>query len=91
MDAAKGYIALEVEGGTWMRGGGHNRGSGMERDMNKYNMATRMGWRIYRVTPQQLENDRPINTYSKKYRGVKDGETVSQFLRSILTPPKEPA
>lgn len=77
-------IALEVEGGTWMRGqfGGHNRGSGMARDMAKYNHATRLGWKVYRVTPQQLNSDMPIDKYPKRYKGER--ESTSEFLRSLF-------
>ena len=46
-------VALEVEGGVWT-GGRHSRGVGMIRDMEKYNAATLAGWRVLRVTPDQL-------------------------------------
>ena len=46
-------IALEVEGGAWTRGR-HTRGSGFIRDMAKYNQAALLGWRVFRVTPDQL-------------------------------------
>lgn len=49
----KPNIALEVEGGIW-NGGRHSRGSGFKADMEKYNSATVMGWRILRVTPDDL-------------------------------------
>ena len=48
-------VALEVEGGIWLPGGGrHNRGKGMLKDMEKYNRAAALGWRIVRCTPQTL-------------------------------------
>lgn len=50
----EGAIAVEIEGGIWNYGG-HVRGSGFLRDAEKYNEATRLGWRIYRFTPQQME------------------------------------
>lgn len=46
-------IAIEVEGGIWVNGR-HIRGSGFEKDMEKYNEGTALGWRIIRVTPQEL-------------------------------------
>lgn len=46
-------LALEVEGGVWTRGR-HTRGAGFVKDMEKYNTATSMGWRILRVTPSDL-------------------------------------
>lgn len=48
-------IALEVEGGTWT-GGRHGRGKGMKSDMEKYNRAVLMGWRVLRCTPDQLRS-----------------------------------
>lgn len=48
-------IALEIEGGIW-KGGRHNRGSGFLNDMEKYNEAAIMGWRIVRTTPKDFEN-----------------------------------
>lgn len=48
-------IILEIEGGIWLRGGGrHNRGSGFLKDLSKYNEAAILGWRVLRITPQQL-------------------------------------
>lgn len=46
-------IAVEVEGGAWTRGR-HTRGAGYVADMQKYNTATLMGWRVLRYTPQQF-------------------------------------
>lgn len=46
-------VALEVEGGAYTRGR-HTRGAGFIADMEKYNRATVMGWRVLRVTPDQL-------------------------------------
>ena len=46
-------VALEVEGGVWT-GGRHTRGAGFVRDMEKYNRAAVLGWRLLRVTPDKL-------------------------------------
>ena len=46
-------LAVEVEGGIFMQGR-HNRGNGMLADMEKYNAATVMGWRILRYSTPQL-------------------------------------
>lgn len=47
-------IAIEIEGGVWV-GGRHTSGAGFVKDMEKYNSATVLGWRILRYTPQQFE------------------------------------
>jgi len=52
----KTMVALEVEGGLWI-GGRHNRAPGMIKDMEKYNEAALMGWRVLRVTPQMVLKD----------------------------------
>lgn len=46
-------IGLEIEGGAWS-GGRHTRGSGFIGDLEKYNAATLLGWRVLRFTPQQV-------------------------------------
>jgi len=46
-------IALEVEGGVFT-GGRHSRGAGMIADMQKYNTAALLGWRVLRVVPRDL-------------------------------------
>jgi len=46
-------VALEVEGGVWIQGR-HTRGSGFVKDMEKYNAAAMLGWRVLRVQPKDL-------------------------------------
>lgn len=47
-------VALEVEGGIWMRKGAHNTGKAILRDIEKYNTATIMGWKVLRTIPTDL-------------------------------------
>ena len=61
-------IALEVEGGVFKKrsylgkdgfieqtvGGRHTSGVGFLRDLEKYNAATSLGWKLLRVTPNDL-------------------------------------
>ena len=49
------HIAVEVEGGVWIRGR-HTRGQGYIADMEKYNEAALLGWRVIRATPQQVRS-----------------------------------
>lgn len=52
-------IALEVEGGVWT-GGRHTSPKGFLGDMEKYNTATLLGWRVFRTTPQDLNTNTTI-------------------------------
>lgn len=60
-------LALEVEGGAWQYGR-HNRASGFIKDLEKYSEAAIQGWRVIRVTPDQLA----------------DGTAASMVNRAIL-------
>ena len=53
-------IALEVEGGVWT-GGRHTSPKGFLGDIEKYNTATLMGWRVFRTTPEGLYKQSTIN------------------------------
>lgn len=46
-------VALEVQGGIWINGG-HSRGSGIKRDMEKENAAVCLGWRVAKCVPADL-------------------------------------
>ena len=52
-------IACEQEGGIFS-GGRHTRGKGFLGDMEKYNEAVLLGWKVLRFTPQQMENEAVI-------------------------------
>lgn len=68
-------IAIEIEGGIWS-GGAHSRGKGIMRDIEKYNAAQALGWRVYRTTPGAFKNVKKI------------GELVADF-GLFLFPPSE--
>ena len=46
-------VALEVEGGVWS-GGRHTSARGFLKDMEKYNAAAALGWKVLRTTPGDL-------------------------------------
>jgi very-short-patch-repair endonuclease len=46
-------VFAEVDGGTWSYGR-HVRGSGFMRDCEKMNLASSLGWRGYRFTPEMI-------------------------------------
>lgn len=47
-------VAVEIDGGIWARGR-HSRGAGILKDNEKINAAQKLGWRVFRFTPQQLK------------------------------------
>jgi hypothetical protein len=53
-------IACECEGGVFA-GGRHARGAGYRNDIEKYNEATRMGWRVFRFLPEQFTSGQAQN------------------------------
>lgn len=57
-------IALEVEGGVWTQGR-HTRPQGFLGDIEKYNQATLMGWRVFRTTPTELYRTATVNLLKK--------------------------
>ena len=52
-------LAVEVEGGAFVAGR-HTRGSGFEKDIEKYAEATALGWRVLRVLPKHITNGQAL-------------------------------
>ena len=52
-------LAVEVEGGIFTKGR-HSRGSGMLADMEKYNRAALLGWRVLRFFTDQVRDGSAI-------------------------------
>jgi hypothetical protein len=50
-------IAAEVEGGTWQTSR-HTNPIGFERDCEKYNRASQLGWRVFRFTGDMVRDGR---------------------------------
>lgn len=50
-------VAVEIEGGVYMRVSGHTSATGYQKDCAKYNAAIEAGWVVLRYTPQMVERD----------------------------------
>ncbi len=57
-------IALEIEGGVFTRGR-HTRPMGFLRDIEKYNLAAILGYRVIRCTPDEMKSGSIITTLQK--------------------------
>jgi very-short-patch-repair endonuclease len=52
-------LLVEVQGGIWT-GGKHNRGAGMEVDMEKHNEALIGGWRVFQFSASTIKSGRAL-------------------------------
>ncbi len=66
-------IAIEVEGGVWT-GGRHTSPKGFLNDMEKYNTATIMGWRLLRTTPDRLCSNETLQMVRDIIAGDQSGQ-----------------
>jgi|HubBroStandDraft_1064217.scaffolds.fasta_scaffold01201_15 hypothetical protein len=60
-DPARHTILVEIEGAVWAQGR-HTRGSGYVKDLEKYNMAASLGYRLFRFTTEQV-----LKGYAKEF------------------------
>ncbi|ENV57806.1 hypothetical protein F951_01179 [Acinetobacter soli CIP 110264] len=61
-------ILVEVEGGIWS-GGRHTRGKGFIADMEKYNAAAVMGFKVLRFSTEQVKSGLAIRQIENLVRG----------------------
>ena len=64
--------AIEFEGGIWLKKSGHNTGTGIARDIDKYNAAALMGWKVFRIYGDMV------------YKGKREMPDAMQLFRAIL-------
>lgn len=62
-------VILEVEGGTF-KNGRHSRGKGMRNDAEKYNTATLLGHRVFRVTVDMIEDGTAYELIHRIFRAA---------------------
>ena len=67
-------VALEVDGGVFMPGGGrHTRGAGFREDQAKTNAAALLGWRVLRILPEQLDKSSTAAMVAQALRLARTG------------------
>ncbi len=59
-------LGLEVNGGAWIYGR-HNRAASYLRDLQKYNAAAALGWRIFYLTPAQVSEVSYLSELLRSY------------------------
>ena len=59
-------IAVEVQGGTWVKSG-HTTGGGIRRDCAKGNLAQLMGWRCFHFTAKMIDDGTAIKTLREAF------------------------
>lgn len=53
-------LAVEIDGGTWLKRGGHTTGTGFEQDREKDSAAAAHGWVVLRFTSKMVRNGEAI-------------------------------
>ncbi|WP_428398271.1 hypothetical protein [Marinobacter salarius] len=64
-------LAVEVEGGAWVRGR-HTRPLGFIEDLRKYQAAQQMGWTIYRTAGELIRSGEAVNTIEQLMRAKRE-------------------
>jgi very-short-patch-repair endonuclease len=60
-------VAVECEGGVWIRGR-HSRGKGFIEDCSKYAEAALAGWLVFRVTAEHIKSGEAIRWLEQAMR-----------------------
>lgn len=61
-------VAVEIEGGIW-NDGAHSRGKHWLSDAEKYNTAAILGWKVLRITPDQMQDLSTIDLIKRALHG----------------------
>ena len=68
-------IAVEVEGGTYQKSR-HTTGTGFAADCEKYNMAAKLGWFVYRFDSKMVKSGKAIDFIREVYDVPLDSSIV---------------
>lgn len=61
-------VAVEVDGGVWLKFGGRH---GSDKDREKMNAASEFGWRVFHYSPAMIEAD-PIGVVEQVRRAIEN-------------------
>lgn len=82
-------VALEVDGGAFIPGGGrHTRGAGFREDQAKTNAAALLGWIVLRTLPEKLEKVETAAMVAQALRRARGGE-LERLPVSLSQKPSE--
>lgn len=75
-------FAVEIEGGQFMASGGaHQRPYRFAGDMEKYNAAAALGWKVWRFTTEQVEQMEAYRRIAEWFAQRSGGEFVTCLYR----------
>lgn len=66
-------LALEINGGTFRKGGGAHTGAGFKRDVEKYCAAYELGWTVIVVMPENVRQGRALQVVERRLRIIRQG------------------
>lgn len=72
----KHKVAVEVMGGLWIAGG-HSRGAGVRKDMDRRNLVTLAGWRVIEVEPKDLCTLDTVRMLKELLYGKQEGKETT--------------
>lgn len=52
----KKKLAVEINGGIWLRRGGHSTGKGIENDLRKLQLARSLGWTVFSYSNKMIHD-----------------------------------
>lgn len=76
-------IALEVDGGIWLKKSRHATGTGITSDCEKMNWMTSLGWRHLRVTAAQIKSGEAIKWLQMTVHLVNGAPELLDCLASL--------
>jgi len=66
-------VAIEIQGGTWKAGTGHNTGTGIQNDCKKQQQCALMGWQIIPVTGDDVRSGKVLNFIEELLNKIEKG------------------